>query len=87
MQVDPIKPNLEPPGTKLFKLEYDYLLSSFGFSFNLRRYNMVCFSVWAGTFPEHGNRKDGSPTFALMLPYMVMNIGFTAGAYTRPLLS
>ena len=41
MQVDPIKPTLKPPGNKRLKLEYDELLSSFAFSFNLRRYTMA----------------------------------------------
>ena len=41
MQVDPIKPKLKPPGTKRLKLEYDGLLSNFGFKFNLRRYNLA----------------------------------------------
>ena len=39
MQVDPLKPKLKPPGTKLLKLEYDGRLSNFGFRFSLRRYN------------------------------------------------
>jgi hypothetical protein len=38
VQVDPIKPMLKAPGTKRLKLEYDKLLSSFAFNFNLRRY-------------------------------------------------
>ena len=38
MQVDPIKPRLKQPETKRLKLEYDGLLSKFGFKFNLRRY-------------------------------------------------
>ena len=40
MQVDPIKPTLKAPGSKLLKLKYDELLSSFAFNFNLRRYTM-----------------------------------------------
>jgi len=39
VQVDPIKPTSNAPGTKRLKLEYDELLSSFAFKFNLRRYN------------------------------------------------
>ena len=39
VQVDPIKPTLKAPGTKRLKLEYDELLSSFAFSFNLRRFS------------------------------------------------
>jgi hypothetical protein len=29
---------LKPPGSKRLKLDYDELLSNFGFNFNLRRY-------------------------------------------------
>jgi len=38
MQVDPMIPNLKPPGTKRLKLNYNNLLSSFAFNPNLRRY-------------------------------------------------
>ena len=38
MQVDPIKPKLNPPGTKRLKLKCDVLLSTFAFKFNSRRY-------------------------------------------------
>jgi len=38
VQVDPIKLSLKAPGTKCVKLKYDGLLSSFAFTFNLRRY-------------------------------------------------
>jgi len=41
VQVDPIKRNLKPPGTKRLKLEYDGLVSNFGFKFSLRRYTEV----------------------------------------------
>ena len=41
MQVDPIKLTLKAPGTKILKLAYDELRSSFAFKFNLRRYNQV----------------------------------------------
>jgi hypothetical protein len=37
VQVDPIKPTLEAPGTKRLKLKYDETLSSFAFKFNLCR--------------------------------------------------
>jgi hypothetical protein len=40
VQVDPIKPTLKAPGTKRLKLEYGELVSSFAFSFKLRRYTM-----------------------------------------------
>ena len=38
MQVDPIKPKMNAPGTKRLKLKSDEPLSSFAFEFNLRRY-------------------------------------------------
>ena len=38
MQVDPIKPKLNPPGAKRLKLKCDIMLSTSGFKFNLRRY-------------------------------------------------
>jgi hypothetical protein len=44
VQVDPIKPTLKAPGIKGLRLEYDILLSSFAFNFNLRRYTMPPFS-------------------------------------------
>ena len=39
VQVDPIKPTLEAPGTKRLNLKSDKLLSSFAFKINLRRYS------------------------------------------------
>ena len=36
MQVDPIKPTLEAPGTKHLKLQCDEPFSSFAFKFNMR---------------------------------------------------
>ena len=39
MQGDPIKPTLKLPGTNRMKLEYEKLLSSVAFKFNLRRYS------------------------------------------------
>ena len=41
MQVDPIKPKLELPGTKPLKLTCDEPLSMFAFKFKLRRYTEV----------------------------------------------
>jgi len=38
VQVDPIKPKLKPPGTKLLKLKSDILVSTAAFKINLRRY-------------------------------------------------
>jgi hypothetical protein len=39
VQVDPIKPNLTPPGTKRLKPYYYDPPSNFAFNFNLRRYD------------------------------------------------
>jgi hypothetical protein len=38
VQVNPSRPKLKPPGTIRLKLEYDELLSSCAFKFNLPRY-------------------------------------------------
>jgi len=57
VQVDPIKPTLKAPGTKLLKLECDESLSNFDFNVNLRRYTTVYFGqlleaggTWAGAY-------------------------------------
>ena len=39
VQVEPIKPMLQAPGTELLKLKYDGPLSNFAFRFSLRRYS------------------------------------------------
>jgi hypothetical protein len=39
VQVDPIEPTLNAPGTKRLKLKYEKLLSLFAFNSNLRRYS------------------------------------------------
>ena len=36
-----MKPTVEEPGSKISKLRYDTLLTSFAFNFNLRRYDSV----------------------------------------------
>ena len=41
VQLDPIKPNLKPPGTERLKLKCDVLLSTFALKFNLCRYSMA----------------------------------------------
>ena len=41
VQVDPIKPNLKPPGTKRLKLNLDILLSNYANKINLRHYALV----------------------------------------------
>jgi hypothetical protein len=38
VQVEPMKPQLKPTGTKRLTLSCDILLSGFAFQFNLRRY-------------------------------------------------
>ena len=38
MKVDPMKPDLKPPGTKHLKVNCDMLLSISAFKLNLRRY-------------------------------------------------
>jgi len=40
VQLDPIKPELKPPGTKRLKVKCDMLLSNSAFKLNLRRYIM-----------------------------------------------
>jgi hypothetical protein len=45
VQVDPIKPKLKPPGSKLSKLKCDLLLSKCAFIFNLRRYDEVAYAL------------------------------------------
>ena len=41
VQLDPIKPTLEPPGSKRLKRKCDVPLSNFAFKFELRRYSKV----------------------------------------------
>ena len=41
MQVDPIKPTLEAPGTKRLRLKSDEVVSNFAFKFNLRPYTKL----------------------------------------------
>jgi hypothetical protein len=38
VQLEPMKPKLKPPGTKRLKPNFDVLLSTSAFKFNLRRY-------------------------------------------------
>jgi len=40
VQVAPIKPTLNAPGTRRLKLKYDQVVSNFAFKFNLRPYTM-----------------------------------------------
>jgi len=45
VQVAPIKPTLKAPGTQRLKLEFDDLLSTSAFKFNLRRYTKVTMTM------------------------------------------
>jgi hypothetical protein len=63
---------LKPPGTKRLKLKYEKAVSSFGFNFNLRRYNVG--DVQESFHFVRYKKEDGSM-------YVV------AGPYTRPLFS
>jgi hypothetical protein len=85
---------LKPPGTKRLKLEYDGLLSNFGFKFSLRRYIK---DVSDGEHPvslplsyKEMRRMCGIPKPAKLLEEAKAEaegrgIEFAAGAYTRPL--
>jgi len=48
-----MKPQLKPPGTKCLQLQFVDSLSSFGFKFNLRRFN-VAGGMASFIFPEVG---------------------------------
>ena len=67
MQVDPIKPRLKAPGTRRLKLQYDELLSTFAFKFDLRRYTKGSGDKEKGTNVEsprtkHHHHHTGSKT-------------------------
>ena len=57
MQVDPIKPKLQPSRTKRLKLKYDEPLSNVAFKFSLRRYNLA--AVIDARASELGRRYTG----------------------------
>jgi len=77
VQVDPIKPTLNPLGTKCLKLKYDEPPSKFSFKFNLRRYNLGALLQARTLQSTLVTRSRGDPE-ALRIQQ--------AGAYTRPLL-
>ena len=61
MQVDPIKPTLNAPGTKRLKLKYDEPLSNVAFKFNLRRYSkerLLFTTLSAGDLSSLGLSKE-----------------------------
>jgi len=61
VQVDHIKPKLKAPGTKRLKLKCYELLSSFAFTFNLRRYTMGDLGVRKGMAGVYGLSELPSP--------------------------
>ena len=69
VQVDPIKPTLEPPGSERLKPKYDTLLSNVAFKSNLRRY-----STELNAMEE-----------LLLSRRMLVRLPDPAGAYIRPL--
>ena len=59
MQIEPIKPELKPPGSKRLKLEYEKPLSNVDLNFNLRRYikgECIVFNNWRAM---HGRKYAG----------------------------
>ena len=63
VQLDPIKPMLQAPGTKRLKLKYDELLSNVAFKFKLRRYTLVSPPPPPGTPPPPSStRRRASAT-------------------------
>ena len=61
MQVDPVKPNLKPPGTKRLKLNCDELRSTSAFKFNMRRFMMK------------DDAEDAAPSYsAAMTPFAAL---------------
>jgi len=87
VQLDPVKPNLKPPGTKRLKLEYDGLLSSSAFKSNLRRYNEEAMLAVGALAYATG---EGFEKYAQALyPFIELGLKnheeYEAGAYTRPL--
>jgi hypothetical protein len=61
VQVDPMKPKLNPPGSKRLKLKYDKLLSGFAFEFYLRRYT-AGYPTPATPSPLRPTRRRPRPT-------------------------
>jgi hypothetical protein len=81
VQVDPIKPTLKAPGTKRLKLEYDELLSMFGFKFDLRRYTKESGERRRLAITSAGS--SGAPAPDAALRPLIRSSGAVAGAYTR----
>ena len=77
VQIDPMKPELRPPGAKCLQLRCDILLSSSAFKFGLRRYHLVAEPKWIKNIFFSTMRFD--------LRRLLFGDGEPeAGAYTRP---
>ena len=81
MQIDPIKPTVKAPGTKLLTLECIELLSSFALNSNLRRYNKV------ELVKKHDAQIRRGIDHLDANPLHLYGAIFLAGAYTRSLFS
>jgi CO/xanthine dehydrogenase Mo-binding subunit len=70
---------VKAPGTKLLKLGYDELLSSFCFKFNLRRYNLD------GTvLLTHGGVEMGQGLHTKMAQVCAQQLGITTDQVRQP---
>jgi len=76
VQVAPIKPTLNAPGSRRLKLEFDELHSSFDTKINLGRYYVV---AW----PDQETRN----LYPFPTDITPEENEVAAGAYTRPLFS
>jgi hypothetical protein len=67
VQIDPVKPELKPSGTKLLKLKRDILVSTSAFKFNLCRYIKAAGKVWPAIYchcpPRHDTTCISNPRF------------------------
>jgi hypothetical protein len=92
-----MKPKLEPLGTERLKLEFDTLLSTFAFKFNLRRYTEGEEPMWVCPWeielapeefqPQPHEGGAGAGAGAEEEEEKAERSEEQAGAYTRPLLS
>ena len=68
VQVDPMKPMLEPPATKRLKLNCDILLSTSAFKFNLRQYTPGFTAAAARTTSRTASTTTASTTTTSTAP-------------------
>ena len=86
MHIDPIEPKLKPPGSKRLELEYDGLLSNFGFKFNLRLYSLALDSCHRAVAAARQDALENSRVDAnAILGNMRIELkdAWAAGAYTH----